>query len=152
MMMIWTLSTVALPGVCKADSLEQTGEWGRGEPGLDRSLKGEQLWIVACCWGSGEATLDSRWVSRRTFTTGADRGRMWEEGSRAVWGRYPTCFFSIWDIQYPTVLFSQEIENWSHLIYSSQVEYKKEEGTFLLFEVQMLQLATVVGSALVCFL
>ena len=36
-------------------------------------------------------------------------------------------------------------------IFPSQVEYKKEEGTFLLFEVQMLQLATVVGSALVCF-
>ena len=35
--------------------------------------------------------------------------------------------------------------------FPSQVEYKKEEGTFLLFEVQMLQLATVVGSALVCF-
>ena len=35
--------------------------------------------------------------------------------------------------------------------FPSQVEYKKEEGTFLLFEVQMLQLATVVGSALVFF-
>ena len=121
-MMIWTLSAVALPGICKADSLEQTGEWGRGEPGLDRSLEGEQLWVVACCWGRGETTLvgDKKILDGfhaellpQALTEGECERRV--QGQYGVSIQHSSSRYGISNIQRS----SQEIESWSHLIYSS---------------------------------
>ena len=74
------------------------------------------------------------------------------QGQYGVGIQHASSRYEISNIQRSFSPRDSKLKSLDIFIFPSQVEYKKEEGTFLLFEVQMLQLATVVGSALVCFL